>query len=135
VDLVDEEERPPALGLAQADGLGHDLLDLLDAGGDRRERHEVGRGLGRDEPGQRGLARPRRTPEDERRHPVRGDGPAEEAAFAEHLPMPHHLGERPGPHALGQRIGRAGTRGLLLSGSGLGLLVVEKGAWHGGNRL
>ena len=41
VDLVDEEEGAPALGLAQAHRLGHDLLDLLDAGGDGREGDEV----------------------------------------------------------------------------------------------
>ncbi len=65
VDLVYEQNRPTAGRAALALRRGHDFADVLDAREHRAELHEMRACHSRDDAGQRGLARPRRAPEDD----------------------------------------------------------------------
>ena len=107
---VDENEAALAVGAAQAGRARHHLLDLLDARGHGRERHEAARGDAGEDLGERRLAASRRSPEDERRHPVLGDGTAQERAFAHHVGLSDDLVEGPGTEPLGERCARRGRR-------------------------
>jgi hypothetical protein len=103
VHLVEEQDGAPAL-LAETgpSALGH-LADVLHAGGDRRERLErLARRTG-DEPGDRGLARARRSPQHHRRQPVGLDEHSQGPSRAEEVPLPDHLVEGAGAQSGGQR--------------------------------
>jgi hypothetical protein len=91
MNLVDEEKRAASLGAPESGGIGHDLLDLLDPRGHGAERHEAAGGLLRDDPGDCGLSRSGRSPEDDRRHPVLEDRPAEEPPRTHHRLLAQHL--------------------------------------------
>ena len=80
MDLVDEKNGPAAAKAARFLRLGHHRADLLDPREDRAERDELARESTRDQPRQRRLARPRRTPEDDRAQAVVIDGFAQRTA-------------------------------------------------------
>ena len=90
---------------ARAFGLGHDLLDLLDAGHDGGELDEVGLGDARDDLGERGFAGAGRSPEDHRAGVVVVDLRAQRLAGPEQMLLADELIERARPHAIGQRPG------------------------------
>jgi hypothetical protein len=103
VDLVDEDDRPPAGSPAPVLGGGHHLFDFLDTRQHGAERHEARlRELG-DHPGQRGLAGARRPPEDDRLQHVALDGETQGRAGREDVLLADDVVERAGPHPLGQR--------------------------------
>ena len=80
VDLVDEDDGPPAGAAPAILRRRHHLLDLLDAGEHGAERHEPRlRELG-DDARQRGLAGAGRPPEDDRLEHVALDGSAQRRA-------------------------------------------------------
>ena len=103
VNLVDEQNRPPAGGAALQLGRRHDFADLLDAGEHRAELHEMRAGHLGDDAGQRGLAGPRRSPEDDRLQEVALDRLAQGHAGREDVLLTDHLVERPRPHSFGER--------------------------------
>ena len=103
VHLVEEEDRALAVLAQPAAGPLRDLADVLHARGHRREALERLLGRARDEPGDRGLARAGRPPEDQRREPVRLDQHPQRLARAEQMLLADDLVERPraaaGPRA------------------------------------
>ncbi len=107
VHFVDEDDGARAV-LPRAFGLGHDLLDFLDAAHHGRELDELGVGHAGDDLGQRGLADAGRAPEDERAGVVALDLHAKGFAGAENVLLPDELVERAGAHALGKRAGAVG---------------------------
>ena len=79
------------------------FADVLDAGHDRRELHEFRVGAACDQPRERGLARARRPPEDQRMQLTAFERLAQRLARAEHLFLADEFIERARPHAIGQR--------------------------------
>jgi hypothetical protein len=132
VDLVDEEQGAPAGRGAQPLGVGHDALDLGDPRDHRREGHELGARRGGDQARERRLAGPRRAPEDQGRHPVRFDHPAQEAVRPDDRPLADDLVEGPGPQPLGERrVGRRRRRDLRPRSAGRSTVgLVEQRARH-----
>jgi hypothetical protein len=109
VNLVDEDEGAGAV-LAGALRVGHDLLDLFDSGKHGGELDELRFGHGRDDLCERGLARARRSPEDERAHVVALDLRAQRLACADEVLLAGKFFERARAHAVSQRtssVGRA----------------------------
>ena len=105
VDLVEEEDRALA-GTPRALGVGRDLADLLEARGDRRERHEAGPAAGaggREQAGEAGLARTGRAPEEQGGQRARLDQHAKGSARRHQVPLAEYLVERARPHAVGER--------------------------------
>ncbi len=110
VDLVDEQDRPPAPVRPRRRRPRQHPADLLDAGEDGAERDEPrGRHVG-DEPGQGGLAAAGRAPQDDRPQRVALDRLAQRAAPADEIVLADQLVEAPRAHAL--REGRVRRRGL-----------------------
>ena len=101
VHFVDEDDGAGAV-LAGALGVGHDLLDFLDAGKHGRELDELGVGHPGDDLGESGLANAGRSPEDERAGVVSLDLDAEGFAGAEDVLLSDKLIESAGAHALGE---------------------------------
>ena len=108
VDLVDEEERALARLAARARRLEH-LLQVGDAGEDRRDLLEMEVGLARQQPRDRRLAGARRPPEDERAERAGGEHPGERAVGPEQVVLADDVGERSG------RSRSASGRGAALS--------------------
>ena len=104
VNLVDEDDGARAI-LPRALGIGHDLLDFLDAGQHGGELDELRLGHARDDLRQRGLAGARRSPEDERANIVALDLRAQRLAGRDQMLLADKLIERPRTHAIGQRPG------------------------------
>ena len=104
VHFVHEDDGAGAI-LAGALGVGHDLLDFLDAAQHRGELDEVGVGHARDDLGQRGFADAGRSPEDERAGIVALDLHAQRLAGRENVLLPDEFVERARTHAIGQRTG------------------------------
>ncbi len=102
MDLVDEDDGPGAV-LARPLGIGHHLLDFLDAGQHRGKFDELGVGHARDDFGQRGFADARRSPEEQRAGVVTLDLDAQGLAGSEDVLLADKLIERARTHAIGQR--------------------------------
>ena len=103
-------------------GVGHDLLDLLDAGEDGGELDEAGAGDVGDDAGEGGFADAGRSPEDHRGGVVALDLHAEGLAGGEEMLLPDEFVESAGTHALGERERR---RGFGMSGRGWD----RRGSW------
>ena len=104
VNLVDEDDGARAI-LPRALGVGHDLLDFLDAGQHGGELDELGLGHARDDLRQRGLACARRSPEDERADIVALNLGAQRLAGRDQMLLADKLVQRARAHAIGQRPG------------------------------
>ena len=91
VDLVDEQNRPTAGRTALPLGRRHDFADVLDAREHRAELHEMRAGHSRDDAGERGLARARRSPEDDRLQEVALDRLSQRHAGRENVLLTHAL--------------------------------------------
>ena len=102
VDLVDEQDRAPAVHAQSLLRLGCNPAQLRHARADGADRAEVTAGEGRDEEGEGGLAAAGRAPEDDRRDLVGLDALAEHLARADDVLLPHELVEGPRPHPCGQ---------------------------------
>ena len=100
--FVDEDDGAGAV-LPRAFGVGHHLLDFLDAGQHCGEFDEIGVRHARDDLGQRRLADTGRPPEDERAGIVALDLHAQRLARSEDVLLPNKLVERARTHAIGQR--------------------------------
>ena len=105
VDLVDEDDGPES-GLAPFLALAHHVADLLYAARDRREVDELGLRHPRDDPGKRGLAGPRRSPENTATKPIGRDRTAQERAFRNDMLLPDKFVQRVCTHALRERFRR-----------------------------
>ena len=102
VDLVDEEQRPPPVSPPHPRRL-EDLAQVRDPGEDRAHLHEGEvRRIG-EQPRDRGLADPRRPPENDRAEVSLGQHRPERPLRPEHMLLPDHLPERARPHPVGQR--------------------------------
>jgi len=113
VDLVTEEDRAPPFVLEPLFRRLDDLADPRHAFGDGGKRLEVAVGVVGDDARQRGLAGPRRAPEDARGHVAAADQLAERLAGAEQLLLAEELVQVPRTHAGRERLGRAGEEGRL----------------------
>ena len=98
VDFVDEQQRPLALGREPVVGRREDFAQFLHAAGDRADLLEMAAAFAGQQPGQRGLARARRTVEDHRAEPIGRQQPAEQFPFAEKVLLADELVERGRPH-------------------------------------
>ena len=106
VNLVDEKERPLPGFAPRARGI-EDLLQVGDAGKDRRDLLEMQIGRLRQQPRHRGLAGAGRTPEDERAERARLQHAGESAVRTEQMILPDHIGELVGTKLVGERPRRA----------------------------
>ena len=102
VNFVDEDDGARAV-LAGAVGVGHDLLDFLDAGEHGGKLDEVGLGDAGDDLGEGGFAGARRAPEDHRGGIVALDLDAQRLARADQVLLADEFVERARAHAVGQR--------------------------------
>ena len=84
--------------------LGDRGAHVRDAGHDRRQRRELGTDLPGEEPGEAGLARAGRAPEDEGSEVATGDAPAERPALADEVLLADELVEAARAHPGGQRL-------------------------------
>ena len=103
VNLVDEEDGAAAPGTPRTLGPGHHLADFLDAGQHRREGDELRLGRLGNQPGEAGLARARRPPEDDRLQQIAFDGLAQRLPRRQQVLLAHVFVERPRAHPLGER--------------------------------
>ena len=115
VNLVDEDDGPRAV-LPRAFGVGHDLLDFFDPGEHGGELDELRLGHVRDDLGERGLARARRPPEDQRAGIVAIDLRAQRLARSDQVLLTDVLVERSRTHAVGQRPRRIGRAARIRDG-------------------
>ncbi len=86
-------------------GVGHDLLDFLDAGKHGGKLDELGLGDVGDDLGERGLAGAGRAPENHRSRVVALDLHAQRFAGADQVLLADEFVERAGTHAIGERTG------------------------------
>ena len=101
--LVDEEQGTAARPSQRQLRLGHRLADVLDPRENGGQGDELGvEGVGH-QPRQRGLAHPRRPPEDHRMRLARLEGQTQRLAGTEQVGLPDHLIQRPGPQQFRQR--------------------------------
>ena len=112
MDLVDEEQRAPTQGAAAARRLEH-LLEIGDAGEDRRDLLELEIGLVGEEAGDGGLAGAGRPPEDQRAERARAQHASDGAVGADEVVLADHLGEGSRPQPIGER-----TRGGAIETGG-----------------
>src|SRR5262249_11519540 len=103
MDLVDEDNRPPAGGLAHPLGFGHDLADFLDARQHGAERDEARLRHIRDDAREGGLAGAWRSPQDDRLDQIAIDGVAQRPARGQQIFLADELGYREQPHTVGER--------------------------------
>src|SRR5690606_29459713 len=122
MDLVDEEQRSPAVAAPGAGGVKQ-LPQILDAGVDRRGLFEVQPAFLAQQPGDRRLAGTRRPPQDDGSEPALRQHPGNDAIRPYEMILPHYLGQPPRAQAIRQR-----ARGV----------TVEAGSFeqrtHGDNR-
>src|SRR6185369_1926396 len=104
MDLVYEDDRARAV-LPGALGVGHDLLDFLDAGEHGGEFDKLSLGKARDDLRQRGFAGAGRPPEDEGANIVALNLRAQRLAGADKMLLPDEFIERARTHAVSQRAG------------------------------
>ncbi len=119
VDLVEEQDRALAVEREPLLRLGDRGPDVGDTGHHRAHRRELGADLRREQPGQAGLARARRSPQQQRREVAAGDAPPQRSALADEVFLPDELLEVPRAHPGRERL--ALGRGLeerLGSGAG-----------------
>ncbi len=102
VDFVDEEDRPASGAPRVLAGAVQDAADVLHPGSDRTELEELRLCAASDDPGQGGLAAPRRAPEKHRRNLVQRDQPLERLAFSDEVFLSDEFLERPRACALSQ---------------------------------
>ena len=102
VNLIDEDDGARAV-LAGTLGVGHDLLDLFDPREHGGEFDELRFGHAGDDLCQRGLARARRSPEDERAGVVAVNLRAQGLAGTDQVFLAGELFERARTHAVRQR--------------------------------
>ena len=105
MDLVDEEQRPLP-GLAPRAGRVEHLLEVGDAGEDRRNLLEVQVGRLRQEPRHRGLAGAGRPPEHQRAERAGLEHARERAVGTEQMILADDLAERRRPQLVGERARR-----------------------------
>ncbi len=119
VDLVDEQHRPALLEREPLLRLGDHRADLDDARHDRGHGPELGADRVGEQAGERGLARPRRAPQQQAREVAPGDGAAERSALPDEVRLADELLERARTHAGGERLplGRRAEQGF---GAGAG---------------
>ena len=103
MDLVDEEDGAAALLGQAVFGPVQRLAQLLDPGEHGAQGLEVRARALADDVGERGLARPRRPPEDDRGQAVRLERAPQRPALAEHLFLADELVEGLRPDAIGER--------------------------------
>ncbi len=124
VDLIHEEDGPASTRPPRHLGGAQHVFDLLDSREDRAVGDELGARQARDQPGERGLAGARWTPEDHRGDAVRFDRPAQRTAPPDQIVLAEHLLEPFGAEAVGQRNflarrGGAGIRSPAIRGVGV----------------
>ena len=116
VDLVDEKQRAGA-GLAPGAGRVEHLLQVGDAGEDRRDLLEMQLGRFRQQPRHGGLAGAGRSPEHQRAERAGLQHARERAVGPEQMVLAHDVGELGGPQLVGERTRRvaieAGSREQL----------------------
>ncbi len=113
VDLVEKQDGPAAVGLDAITGTGKDFADILDADGRGIGLLKGGLGTDGDDPGEGGLAGPRRAVEDRAGQSVGVEEAAEEFAGAEEVLLADKVVETAGAHADGQGVdGREGGPAL-----------------------
>ena len=112
VDLVDEQQRPLP-GLAPRARRLEDLLQVGDAGEDRRDLLEMQLGRLRQQPRHGGLAGAGRPPEDQRAERARLQHARQRAVRTEQMILPDHLGELRRAQPVGER-----TRRILIEPRG-----------------
>ena len=106
VDFVDQQDGAAAL-LLPAPGLLHHLAQVRHPGHDGAEAGELGVHDPGQGPGQRGLAAPRRTPEDHGgEQPLGLQGPPQQAPGPHQVLLAHEFLQAPGPQAGGQGLRR-----------------------------
>ena len=110
VDLVDEQQRALA-GLAARAGRVEHLLQVGDAGEDRRDLLEFELGLVGEQARHRGLAGAGRPPEDQRAERARLQHAGQRAVGAEQMILADDLRELGRPQLVGQRPRRRRDRG------------------------
>ena len=103
VDLVKEQDGAFAVLAQPAAGPLDGGPGVLDGGGHRGELLEGLGGGGGHHPGQGGLARPRRPPQDHRRQPVGLDQLPQRPARPDQMILAHDLVQGAGPQPSGQR--------------------------------
>ena len=104
MDLVDEKQRAPAVGATQPRRLEH-LLQIGDAGKDRRDLLEGVIHLMGEQPRHGGLAGARRAPEDHRTEARRLEHARQDPALARQMFLADDLAELARPQPVGQRPG------------------------------
>ena len=102
--FVHEDDGPRAI-LARPFGIGHDLLDFLDAGQDRGKFDEIRVGHARDDFGERGFADAWGAPKEQRASVVALDLHPQRLAWRENMLLPDELVQAARAHAIGQRPG------------------------------
>ena len=103
VDLVEEEDRPPARPAEPVARAGEHLAHVLHRGGDGGELLELGAGRRRDDARERRLPSSGRAVEDRRADAVLGDREPQRRVLAEHVLLPDELVEALRPQALRER--------------------------------
>src|SRR5271157_2882566 len=111
MNFVDEDDGARAV-LAGAVGVGHDLLDFLDAGEYRGKFDELGFGNAGDDFRKRRFAGARRSPEDHRGGIIAFDLDTQRLAGTDEMFLANKLLKRAWTHAIGQRTGSL-ERGIL----------------------
>ena len=104
VNLVDENDGARAV-LPRPLGVGHHLLDFLDPSEDGGELDELRLGHVRDDLRQRGFARARRAPENQRARIVALDLRVQRLARSDEVLLPDKFVQRARTHAIRQRTG------------------------------
>ena len=107
VNLVDEQQRPLAAAGQVVAGLVEHFAQLLHAAGHRRKLAELALARGRQQPGQRRLARARRAVEDHRAQPIGRQQSPQQLSLAQKMLLADELVERRRPHPRRQRLGLA----------------------------
>ena len=90
----------------------HDVLDLLDAAGDRAEIHEIGLGAVCDDPGQCGFPHSGRPPENHRRYHIFLQHTAQDHTLSQQLALSHVILKGLRAHSVRQRR-QPGNRPLI----------------------
>ncbi len=107
MDLINEQDGLPAETLELLRPAER-VAEFLEPAAGCGELHEVRARRVRDDPRERRLAAPGRTPEDHGRHPILHNGRAEECAGADELLLPDERIERRRADTLGERSGWSG---------------------------
>ena len=114
VDLVEEEDRAPAVVFEPAASVVEDVADVLDAHGRGVAPLKGLVGGSGDDLGEGGFSRAGRAVEQHAGQGVGGEHASKHPAFAEEVLLPDELVERAGPHADGQGLSRGSAFFLLL---------------------